>query len=263
MSDQPPPSDCSAYLGWSPTPQLPFLSDEESFPAGLDPLNDDDSAFNGAWRSSATYVPFAETSFGDAGGPAPGGADDLPPGRDLPAPLSVSTPRSRSFAAASFTVEAAQQISSEQFDDEEERSWRESATPLPPLHAAGNKLRLALFPGYKQPPFLVHISAAEAASITRFENGTTALGATHTMQVEKMIVSATFTDLPPLADMKKGETGCTKELLFAEMQARHRDKFEFVAAKPKSSKDQRYMTATLVSSFDLSFFAKCLPLLTI
>jgi hypothetical protein len=96
----------------------------------------------------------------------------------------------------------------------------------------------ATFFRYKQPPFLADISAAEAASITRFENGTTALGPTHSMHVEKMIVTAIFPDIS-CADLKKGEVGTTKEALFAEMQARHHDKFEFITPKPLSQRDQR------------------------
>lgn len=154
MSDQPPFSDYSSFLGWntSPLPQLPFAFDEESFPAGIDPLNDEQSSFNGPWRSYATCVPLAGASSGDAPPPpdtsAPdrtafgGSAAGMPP-----AAMVASTPRSRLFADAALSVEAAQKISSLEFDDSLFRSWQESATPLPPLHVAGNQLRFAVFPG--------------------------------------------------------------------------------------------------------------------
>ena len=58
------------------------------------------------------------------------------------------------------------------------------------------------------------------------------------MHVEKMIVTATFPDIS-CADLKKGESGTTKEALFAEMQARHCDKFAFITPKPQAQKDQR------------------------
>lgn len=162
MSDQPPFSDYSSFLGWnlSPPLSLPFSFDDESFPAGIDPLNDEQSAFNLPWRSSVTHVPLPGSSSGDAPpasdtstsgrGTAVGGcAADMPPhSAGALVALVASTPRSRLFADAALSVEAAQKFSSLEFDDSLFRSWQESATPLPPLHVAGNQLRLALFPGY-------------------------------------------------------------------------------------------------------------------
>jgi hypothetical protein len=161
MSDQPPFSDFSSILGWTLSPPLlpPFGFDDESFPAGIDPLNDEQSAFNAPWRSSVTHIPLAGSAAGDAA-PASetsvsgrtafgGGAAYMPPAAAAAAaPLVASTPRSRLFADAALSVEAAQKIASLEFDDFVFRSWQESATPLPPLHVAGNQLRLALFPGY-------------------------------------------------------------------------------------------------------------------
>ncbi len=150
MSDQPPFSDYSSFLGWniSPQPQLPFAFDDESFPAGIDPLNDEQSSFNGPWRSYPTCVPLAGASSGDAPPPPDTSAPDRTAfGGCAAGMLVASTPRSRLFADAALSVEAAQKISSPDFNDPLFRSWQESATPLPPPHVAGNQLQFAFFPG--------------------------------------------------------------------------------------------------------------------
>jgi hypothetical protein len=68
------------------------------------------------------------------------------------------------------------------------------------------------------------MESAQVRYIRDFEDGSTCLGPTHTMRVEKLIVTSRF---PGISLVLKGENGLTKEMIFSQMKTRFFHIFDF------------------------------------
>jgi hypothetical protein len=77
---------------------------------------------------------------------------------------------------------------------------------------------------YTAPVHLQRMTSAEVSYIRDFEDGSTCLGPTHKMRVEKLIVTSRF---PGITLVGKGEEGLTKEMIFGEMKRSFNNLFDF------------------------------------
>lgn len=249
-SDGAPDSSANAFLGWHNTPHdQVFGFEEQTSPAGLNPYDDDGSAFNISWGKDTSQF-FATTPMAAqaAAAPAPGVAGDTPRATrgqghaaaagggvllDMPAP----TPRTSSFVAAASRVDDAIKLSlSPDYDDWQTRNWQDSPSFVPPPHAAGHKLCLASLAYYTSPAYLVNMDPAQQAYIYDFEAGNTCLGPTHMMRVEKLIVTAKF---PSILLVGKGEEGLTKEIVYTHMKSGgYNHVFDFEDKAQKEEKEE-------------------------
>jgi hypothetical protein len=235
------PSSWEDFVNYTPLQGQLAFNDEPNFPAALDPLNDEGSAFNTVHRRVSTPRPLPDDSHLSGGGDGGGDAAAC-----AASGQAAATPRSSAFAAAGTRIEAVDSVISESvfdmfyspnvdpfaFDDPRTRLWLNSPTPMPPPHAADNTLSIFKLPGYNPPAYLRFMKPEEVTYIHAFEAGRTSLGATHKMTPQKLIVTVNFPAI--MLASQKDEGDClTKELMFEQMQRQHCEKFAFEEKKQK------------------------------